>query len=90
MRVKLKDLNKPFSRTMVRDILLTSLKNIGFDKTQFGLHGLRSEGATTAANFGIIDRLFQKHRRWKLEDVKNEYVHENLQALRSVSKNLGL
>ena len=38
----------------------------------FSLHSLRSGGATTAASFGISDRLFQKHVRWKSENVKNE------------------
>ena len=87
---KLKDLDKPISCRTVRDILLTNLKNIGLDKTQFGLHGLRSGGATARANFGINERFFQKHGRWKSENVKNGYVHENVRAVLSVSKNLGL
>ena len=41
---KLKDLDKHISYTTVRDILLTNLKNIVLDKTQFGFHGLRSGG----------------------------------------------
>ena len=48
---------------MVRDILLTNLKNIGLEKTQFGLHSLRSGGAAVAVNFGMNDRLFQTHGR---------------------------
>ena len=86
---KLKDLDKTISYTTVRDIWLKNLKNIGLDKTQFGLHSVRSGEATAAANFGIIDRLFQKHGRWRSENVKNGYVHENLSAMLSVSKNLG-
>ena len=87
---KVIDLDKPISYTTVRDILLTSLKNIGLDKTQFGLQSLRSGEATAAANVGINDRFFQKHGRWRSEKVKNGYVHENLRALLSVSKNLSL
>ena len=75
--MKLKDLDKRISYTTVRDILLNILKNIGLDKTQFALHSLRSRGATGAAHFGRSDRLLQKHGRWKSENVKNEYVHEN-------------
>ena len=86
---KLKDLDKHISYTTLKEILLTNLKNIGLDKTQFGLHSLRSGGATAAANFGINDRLFQKHERWKSENVKNGYIHGNIRALLSVSKNLG-
>ena len=55
---KLKDLDKPISYTRVRDILLTNLKNIGLDKTQYGLPSLTLGGSTAAANFGINDRLF--------------------------------
>ena len=75
---KLKYLDKPISYTTVRDILLTNLKNIGLDKTQFDLHSRRSGGATAAANFGINDKLFQKHGRWRSEKFKNGYVHEDL------------
>ena len=77
---KLKDLEKSISYTTVRDILLTNLKNIGLGKTQFDLHSLRSGGATAAANFRTNDRLFQKHERWKSENVKNGYVNEKLRA----------
>ena len=86
---KLKDLDKPISYTTVRDILLTNLKIIGLDKTQFGLHSLKSGVTTAAANFGINDRIFQKHERWKSKNVKNGYVYENLRSLLSVSTNFG-
>ena len=87
---KLKDLDKPISYRTVRYILLNNLKNIGLDKTQFGLHSLRSRGATAAADVGINDRLFQKHGRWRSEKVKDGYVHENVRALLRVSKNFSL
>ena len=60
---KLKDWDNPISYTTARDILLTNLKNIGLEKTQFGLHSLRSGGAAVAVNFGMNDRLFQTHGR---------------------------
>ena len=87
---KLKDLDKPISYTAVRDILLTNRKNIELDKTQFDLHSLRLGGAMAASNFGVNDRLFQKHERWRSEKVKNGYVHENLRALLNISRNLGV
>ena len=58
---KLKDWDNPINYTTARDILLTNLKNIGLEKTQFGLHSLRSGGATAATNFGI-NECFQKFR----------------------------
>ena len=57
---------------------------------KFGLHSLRSGGATAAANLGVNDRLFRKHGRWKSERVKKGYVHENIPFHLQVTKNLGL
>ena len=45
-------------------------QKIGLEKTQFCLHSLGSGGAIAAAHLGINYRLFQKHRRWKTENVK--------------------
>jgi hypothetical protein len=36
-------------------MLLSALEGIGLDKTKFGLHSLRSGGATAAAAAGIDD-----------------------------------
>ena len=87
---RLKEFDKPISYTTVRETLLIELKRIELDPKIFGLHSLRSGGATAAANLGVKDRLFQKHGRWKSEKVKNSYVHEDIKTLLSVSKNLGL
>ncbi|KAK3083447.1 hypothetical protein FSP39_022942 [Pinctada imbricata] len=51
---------------------------------------LRSGGASAAANFGIPDRLFKRHGRWKSETAKDGYIKDNLQERLSVSQNLGL
>ena len=59
---------------------------IGLDPKQYGLHSLRSGGATTAANRGVPDRLFKRHGRWRSETAKDGYVHENESALLSVSR----
>lgn len=56
---KLKGVN-PLSYTRAREILLSALESIGLDKSKFGLHSLRSGGATAAASAGIHDRLFKK------------------------------
>ena len=78
------------SYTRTREILLSELEAIGLDKTKFGLHSLRSGGATAAANGGIVDRLFKRHGRWKSESAKDGYVQDDLNSLLSVSKALGL
>jgi hypothetical protein len=68
---------------------------LDFDRSRFGLHSLRSGGATTAANAtaanaGVNDRLFKKHGRWRSENAKDGYVREDLPSLLSVSKSLNI
>ena len=47
------------SYTRTREILLENLRKIGLDSSKFGLHSLRSGGASEAANCGLVcDRLF--------------------------------
>ena len=86
----LRKINKPLSYATVRGHVLDLLPNIGLDPTKFGLHSLRSGGASAAANLGVNDRLFKKHRRWKSDKVKDSYVHEDIESKLSVSRNLGL
>ena len=89
-KFRLKRANKPISYSTTRENLLSALQKIGLEPKNYGLHSLRAGGATSAANLGVEDRLFQKHGRWKSVNVKNGYIHEDLNSLLSVSKNLGL
>ncbi|XP_071133591.1 integrase/recombinase xerD homolog [Mytilus edulis] len=88
--LELSKLNKPLSYTRAREILLEALCAIGLDKKQFGLHSLRSGGATQAANNGVSDRLFKVHGRWRSENAKDGYVKDSIDKRLSVSKNLGI
>jgi hypothetical protein len=47
---------------------------IGLEKSKFGLHSLRSGGATAAAAAGINDRVFKKHGRWA-SDTATKHFH---------------
>lgn len=87
---KLKKPNKPLSYTRTREIILSAFQSIGLDKTKFGLHSLRSGGATAAAVSGVNDRVFKKHGRWSTDKAKDGYVRENIEEKLSVSKNLGI
>ncbi|XP_076113718.1 integrase/recombinase xerD homolog [Mytilus galloprovincialis] len=82
--------NVPISYTRAREVLLNALETIGLDKKQFGLHSLRSGGATAAAAAGVEDRLFKKHGRWKSENAKDGYIKESIDNRLSVSKKLGI
>ena len=67
---KLVSPDKPISYSCIRDGFRRDLKNIGVDPSKFGLHSLCSGGATSAANSGINDRIFQRHGRWKSIQAK--------------------
>ena len=78
------------SYSTARDILLSALENLGLDKKSFGLHCLRSGGATAAAEAKVEDRLFKKHGRWKTDKAKDGYVKESITERLNVTKNLGI
>ena len=84
----LRQLNVPISYSTIRDQFLTSLTKIGLPCGDYGLHSLRSGGASGAANAGISDRLFKRHGRWRSETAKDGYVQDNEEALLSVSRAL--
>ena len=46
--------------TGARELVLDKLTEIGLDRRQFGLHSLRSGGAS-AANAGVPYRCFKRH-----------------------------
>jgi hypothetical protein len=45
----------------------------------YGLHSLRSGGASAAYKGGVQDKLFKVHGRWKSENAKDGYVCEELE-----------
>ena len=60
---KLRKIDKPLSYTNVKGHVIDLPVNIGLDPKKFGLHSLRSGGASAAANLGVNDRLFKEHGR---------------------------
>lgn len=87
---KLRETNKPLSYTSAREWFLHAVKKLGLNVKDFGLHSLRSGGASAAANAGVSDRLFKRHGRWRSETVKDGYVQDDVSALLLVSQSLGL
>ena len=76
------------SYTRLRELFLSKLSQLRFDPKQFGLHSLRSGGASAAANAGVPDRLFKHHGRWRSESAKDGYIKDSVSALMSVSESL--
>ena len=78
------------SYTRCLELLSEGLASVGLNPKNFGMHSLRSGGATAAANFGVPDRLFKKHGRWRSETAKDGYIKDTLKDGLSVSINLGI
>ena len=78
------------SYTRMRELLREKLAQVGLDPNNFGLHCLRSGGATAAANAGVPDRFFKRHGRWRSENAKDGYVKDSLVCRLQVSKSIGL
>lgn len=81
---------KSISYTTLRDLFKAVLMPHVSDVSKYGLHSLRSGGATKAANMGIPDRLFKRHGRWRSEKAKDGYVKDSLDSRLAVSQSLGL
>ena len=72
------------SYSALSDLFQNTLNPHVCDINKYGLHSLRSGGATRAANFGITDSLFKIHRRPRSETAKDGYVKDTLQNRLSV------
>ena len=72
------------SYSRCREIFKECLKEIGVDHELYGLHSLRSGGATSAVsyNFNLSERLLKLHGRWKSDNAKDMHI------LQDVSKHL--
>ena len=68
--------NRPLSYTRMREVFIDAFQPFVSDIKKYGLHILRSGGATTAANLGISDRLFKKNGRWRSETAKDGYAKD--------------
>ena len=89
-RYALRPDSKPLSYTRMRELFIECFSPFVKDIKSYGLHSLRSGGATSAAKFGISDRLFKKHGRWKSVSAKDGYVKDDLSQRLLVSQNLGI
>ncbi|CAH1244291.1 Hypp7251 [Branchiostoma lanceolatum] len=81
---------EPMSYTRAREKVLTMLSAIGLDARKYGLHSLRSGGASTAAAMGVPDRLIAHHGGWRSTEAREGYILESKSSLLGVSRSLGL
>ena len=66
------------SYSTARLTFLQHLSVVTKEKTKdFGLHSLRSGGASAAANEGVPDRLISKQGRWSSTSSRDGYIRDN-------------
>ena len=53
--------------------LFMKMSTLAFEAMEFGLHSLKSGGAKTTANAGVLDQLFKHHSQRSLENTKDVY-----------------
>ena len=66
------------SNSCLRELFRKKLREFDYDPVKFGLHSLRADGATAAANNGVPDRLFKRQGGWKSDSAKDGYVYRRL------------
>ena len=81
---KLKKQKLSYSRAL--ELFKKQLEKIHLDPSFYGLHSLRSGGASLAASIGITDRLIMRHGGWRSEGFKNRYINESIDSLLKISK----
>ena len=86
---KLVSQDKPISYPTIREAFRRDMRSVGVDPSTFGFHSLGLGGATSAANHGVSDRVFQSHGRWKSVQAKEAYGWWPRKKRLSVSKSLG-
>jgi hypothetical protein len=82
---------RPLKYNRFLELMREMLTRCGYSSRKarkFGTRSMRTGGASAAAEFGVPDRLFQKHGRWVTERIKDRYVQENLSQLLSVSRTI--
>ena len=79
------------SYTRCREIFKQTLRDLGYDEKQYGLHSLRAGGATEAVNHGkVSERLLKLHGRWKTDLAKDMYIHESIENRLGITEHIGL
>ncbi|KAK3106420.1 hypothetical protein FSP39_019597 [Pinctada imbricata] len=83
--------NKKLSYTAAKASIIPKLKLVGgsFD---FGLHSMRSGGATQVANASgsVNDRCLKRHGRWKTDSSKDRYIADSVEKRLEVTKRLSI
>ena len=73
-----------------RNQFLQLLRSINVDPKSYGLHSLRSGGASVAASAGAPGRLISRHGGWRSTAARNAYIKESASSQLFIPKMLGV
>jgi len=65
----------------MKELFIQAFKQFVSDIDFYGLHCLRSGGATATCNCDVPSRLFKRHGRWRSENVKDGHVKDSFNDL---------
>ena len=80
----------PLSYSRTREIILDAIKPFVPDISRYGLHSMRSGGASAAFNAHVPPFLISKHGRWSSEKARNKYLQTDSESKLFASKCLGI
>ncbi|XP_011673264.1 uncharacterized protein LOC105442649 [Strongylocentrotus purpuratus] len=80
----------PLSYTRTREIVLDAIKPFVTDISAYGLHSMRSGGATAALNANVSPFLISRHGRWKSTKARNAYLQPDAKSDLIPSQSLGI
>lgn len=78
------------SYSRAREQFRQMISELGLDSNEFGLHSLRSGGASQAARSGVSGRVWRRHDGWRSIQAADGYFSESLENTLVVSRNLAL
>ena len=75
-----------------REIFKGCLKELGLNPRLYGLHSLRSGGATAAVKYThrLTETELKIHGRWKSNAAKDMYILDDVSGRLKITSNLGL
>ena len=87
---KIRNDRKVMTYSNLQDEFLAALSPHVNDISRYCLHPIRASGTSAAANNGVKDRMFKRHRRLISYSAKDGYIKDNLKERLAVSLSLVL
>ena len=78
--------NQKLTYSHARQLVRKQLKAVHLNPADYGLHSMRSGGASLAASLGLPDRLIMRQGGWKSANSQHRYIKESRDSLLSITR----